>query len=122
MMLLVEALPTSSGSSKKQMEAYYSLKRARELVAGSLVTGDAEYRMLVSRTRKQMDKRTKKADGSFVNSADVQSIRQAHFLWTRATAAQLKAVSDVETQMLEVISGRGIIPSEEALEALPEEK
>jgi hypothetical protein len=120
-MKLNEALPTKhtpQGSGPQQLQAYYSLRTARRLVAASLISGKQEFRSAISQMKGKVDSRKKNNDGKIYDEMDVQSIEQQQTLWVGATTRQLKALAEFEVEMLSVITNRGLVPTEDALEAL----
>ena len=120
-MRLSEAIKTRQpphGSAQQQLQAYYALRDARRLVAASLLSGQQEFRAMIKRIRMDVEKRKKKPDGKVYDALDAQEVEQSQVLWISSTTKQLKALADYEVSMLGIVSSRGLVPDEEALEAL----
>ena len=115
-MKLKEAVNKPS-SNKEQLDAYYYLRDARKLIASSLLTGKREWREYITRMKKDVKNRKKKDDGTLYSPIDVQSLEQKRILWVSATTRQLRSIAEYEIEMLNIISNRGMYPTEETIEA-----
>jgi len=117
MMKLFEAIKKTASSNHQQLQAYYALQRARQLVAASLLSGRREFHDAISRMKQDIIKRNKGKDGKVYDLIDVQSLEQKQILWVSATTKQLKTLAEYEAQMLSIVSNRGMVPDEATIEA-----
>ena len=106
-----------NNSNKQQLEAYYHLRDARRLLASSLLTGKREWREYIQRMNKNVKNRKKNEDGKLYSPIDVESLEQKRILWVSATTRQLQRLAEYEVEMLNIISNRGMYPTEETIEA-----
>jgi len=115
-MRLYEALEEKT-SAQLQLDSYYLLRAARKLMASSLLQGKREYRAAIKKTKQAVRDRDKDKDGKVYDALDVRDMEQTLILWVAATTKQLRAVSEYEVSMLDIISNRGLYPTEETIEA-----
>ena len=115
-MRLYEALEEKT-SAQLQLDSYYLLRAARKLMASSLLQGKREYRLAINKTKQAVRARDEDKDGKVYDALDVRDMEQTLILWVAATTKQLRAVSEYEVSMLDIISNRGLYPTEETIEA-----
>ena len=114
-MKLHEALEDKT-SAQLQLDAYYMLREARRFMASSLLQGKREYRLSINKIKKAVKDRDKDQDGKVYDAMDVRDMEQKLILWVAATTKQLRAVAEYEVSMLDIITNRGLYPTEETLE------
>jgi len=115
-MRLHEAIEKKS-SAQLQLDSYYMLRAARKLMASSLLQGKREYRLAINKTKQAVRARDEDKDGKVYDALDVRDMEQTLILWVAATTKQLRAVAEFEVSMLDIISNRGLYPTEETIEA-----
>ena len=114
-MKLYEALEDKN-SAQLQLDSYYMLREARRFMASSLLKGKREYRLYIKRMKQAVKDRDKDQDGKVYDAMDVRDMEQKLILWVAATTKQLRAVAEYEVSMLDIITNRGLYPTEETLE------
>ena len=114
-MKLHEALEEKN-SAQLQLDAYYMLREARRFMASSLLQGKREYRLSINKIKKAVKDRDKDQDGKVYDAMDGRDMEQKLILWVAATTKQLRAVAEYEVSMLDIITNRGLYPTEETLE------
>jgi len=115
-MRLHEAIEEKT-SAQLQLDSYYMLRAARKNIASSLLQGKREYRSAVNKMKQAVRARDKDKDGKAYDAMDVRDMEQTLILWVAATTKQLRAITEFEVSMLDIISNRGLYPTEETIEA-----